>query len=135
LQEDQVTIRDFSMSIEPKKFRVNDDIFEAAPQLPLSLLGMVPKFKSIAAEPEKSRDTLLEFFDEILLDGSAAKFRERVLSKTAPIGMPQMMNVITWLLEEYGLRPTEPSSDSSITWPGLAGMSSTDGASAAVSTP
>ncbi len=135
MQGDQVEIRDFSMSIDPKKFRVNDDIFEAAPQLPLSLLSMVPKFKSIAMEPEKSRDTLLEFFDEILMDGSAAKFRERVFSKTAPIGMPQMMNIITWLLEEYGLRPTEPSSDSSITWPGLAGTSSTDGASAAVSTP
>lgn len=122
------------MSIDPKQFRVNDDIFDAAPQLPLGLLSMVPKFKTIGAAPEAAKDTLLEFFDEILLDGSAARFRARVDDKKKPIGMQQMMNIIEWLLEEYGLRPTQPSSDSSITWPGLAGTSSTDGASATEST-
>lgn len=132
-QNGVIEIKDFSFSLEPKRFKINDDVFEAAPALPLGLASQLSKFKDIAAEG--ASDKLLEFFDEILFDQSAERFRERANSKTEPLPMTLLMPIINWLLEEYGLRPTQPSEISSSTSESEDGSTtSTDGASAEAST-
>jgi hypothetical protein len=55
-----------------------------------------------------------EFFDSIMMPESAAKFRERgQIGVANPIGMRAITEVIPWLMEVYGLRPTQPSDESS----------------------
>jgi hypothetical protein len=106
-------IKDFSFSLEPKRFRINDDVFEAAPALPLGLAGQLAGFKDMLAE--NAVDKVLGFFDLILLEGSDMRFRERAMSKREPIPLTRVMPIINWFLEEYGLRPTAPSAPSSST--------------------
>jgi hypothetical protein len=128
-----IEIKDFSFSLEPKRFRINSDVFEACPALPLNMASTLARFKDLTAVDADEK--LLEFFDAILLDGSAMRFRERASSKTEPIPMTALMPIINWLLEEYGLRPTVPSVPSSDTSESADGSTpSTDGASLEAST-
>ena len=127
-----IEIKDFSFSVEPKRFRINDDIFEAVPEMPLHLMSMAARLTSqnIASQ---GVEIILELFDELLVPTAAARFRERVNDKIQPIGMRHINAILPWLMEVYGLRPTEPSADSSST-PDGTGMSSTHGVSSEAST-
>lgn len=112
-QNGVIEVKDFSFDLTPKKFRIDPDTFYAAPELPFGLAATVAKFKDMSEEdaPEK----LLQFFDAILLDDSAARLRERATSKVEPVPMRLCMPIINWLFEVYGLRPTPPSEPSSST--------------------
>jgi hypothetical protein len=48
-----------------------------------------------------------------LEDESAARFIARMSDKADPIGLTQIMDLMPWLMEQYGMRPTKPSEDSS----------------------
>lgn len=124
-------IKDFSFGTEPKKFRVNDDLFEARPEMPLTLMGRASQLMGTALreDPEK----ILTFFDELLLPESALLFRDGVLEKKT-IGVRHIVAILPWLLEEYGLRPPTPSENSSTGSDGT-GTTSTDGAPSEESTP
>ncbi len=128
--------KDFSVDEEPVRFKVGADTFEAPYALPLPVmaeLGDLSK-SSDALSSSESIEKLLTIFDKILLEESATVFRQRVMSRDRPIGFKQLMDIFHWLLEVYGLRPTEPSSPSST---GLndGGGTSTDGAQQEASTP
>lgn len=124
-----VEIKDFSFSVEPKRFRINNDIFYATPEMPVTIAATAAKISQSGALQKGDVGPILEFFDEILLDESATRFRHRfTANKQQPIGMRHVNVIIPWLLEEYGLRPTEPSADSSSSSDGT-GMSSTAGVS------
>lgn len=109
----EIEMKDFSFSLEPKPFRIAPDVFYAAPALPFGIGATVAKFKDMAADDAPER--MLQFFDAILLDESAARMRQRATSKIEPIPMTLCMPIINWLLEEYGMRPTQPSEPSSST--------------------
>lgn len=128
----KVEIVDFSRPPEPKRFRINDDIFEAAPELPLGTMEIAANI-SAARIKDEGVEPILEFFDAILFDQSAARLRERAKSKTEPIGLAHLMPIINWLLEAYGLRPTQPSENSSGS-PSETGTSLTDGVQSETST-
>ena len=72
----------------------------------------------------------------VLLPESNALFQKRLEDLENPIGLEQAGSVIEWLLEHYGMRPTEPSSDSS-TGPvsPASGTNSTDAQQHTVSIP
>lgn len=124
-----VEIRDFSHSLEPKRFRINDDVFEACPELPLGMIQDLAKFMTSREElATKGMDVLNQLFDALLFDESAARWRARTTNKEKPIGVSHAIEIIPWLLEEYGLRPTQPSSPSQTgSDDGKTGTSSTDG--------
>jgi hypothetical protein len=52
---------------------------------------------------------MLKIYDILLTDDCTGRFRERMSSKTEPIGHEQLMKITNWALEKYGLRPSEPS--------------------------
>lgn len=124
------TIKDFEFSPEPKRFRIykgeSEFVFHAAPALPI---GMLPSMVNMSKMNVKDAqlETLLSFFDEVLLDDSVAKMREYAESKTRPLGVEHITPIITWLLEAYGLRPSVPSLPSSLGSTDDDSMSSTDG--------
>lgn len=105
---DDMEIMDFSYVPTPKQFKIGPDIFTMPPELPLTVVGELMKFTT------GTQDIALfvRFFDLILDDASAARFRERCESKTEPIGLATIQKILPWVLEVYGLRPTEASSNS-----------------------
>jgi hypothetical protein len=77
-----------------------------------------------------SIEGIIEIFDELLKAESAQLFRACVYTKKT-IGIRRLMKILPWLMEQYGLHPTQPSSDSSSgSSDGVTGTSSADGVSA-----
>lgn len=127
-----VEFKDFSRPVRKIHFRVGQEEYDAIPAIPLGMVmelgGLVKNFGSVAAgEFDTKMDALYTFFDGLLQDDGGTRFRKQAQSKVDPLDPKQVIDVMHWLLEVYGLRPTEPSSDSSS---GLSatGSSSTDGA-------
>lgn len=122
-------VKDFSRKRERLVFRIDDDIFEAATALPgKTLARFATRFADIEKTPfDKQLDVFADALGLVLLPESNARFQKRLDDLQNPIELEQASDVITWLLEHYGLRPTEPSSDSS-TGPQspASGTSSTD---------
>ena len=130
MSEDNVSFKDFTRKRKAVKFVVDDsgDVFHAAPALPVSTTQLLAK---IAVEINQSNqlEKLDEFFGEVLLDDGAAKLKSKMQNKANPLDSEQATEILFWLLEVYGLRPTKSSPDSSSGSPtGDAGTSFTDGA-------
>lgn len=113
-----VEIKDFNFDPKPKLFRLykNDPVtFKLMPTLPAGTIAEAAKLVNVG---QNMRTTgvapIADFFDKIMLPDSAAEFRNRLLEpSTYPIGVEMLQPIMMWVLEVYGLRPTQPSSDSS----------------------
>lgn len=131
-------IKDFSKARKRIQFRVDDDLFEASPAVPAEVLmdfamqftGMDPEKLSV----EKQLVIFTSVLDLVLLPESLTLFKARMRDRKQPIEIDQVEQILTWLLEEYGLRPTPLPSDSSAGQPGPeSGTSSTENTAAEVS--
>lgn len=145
-------IQDFSrpkVERETIKFKVDDDLFEAYPEIggnvlmpaisldgldglvgrdQASLQALSPEEQARAATAVNSQTVrALQFMDVVLLPDSAVRFAERMRSVEEPITLEQAFQIWRWLLSQYGARPTEPSSPSENGHDGT-GPSSTAGA-------
>lgn len=110
-----VRFKDFSVSPEPISFRMEDDTFNCLPDIPLDLLMELAEFATIGREQggKAQAEKMKEFFDGILDEDSAGRLRERMKKGAAqPVGKRILVDVLPWLLEVYGLRPTQESSES-----------------------
>ncbi len=128
---------DFDFDDEPKRFKMyrNDTfIFEATPDIPIDLAARVAQFAR-ADIGNGDVEPIFQLFDELLLDESAKEFRRRRKDPKYPIGARVVLRVLPWLLEAYGLRPQEPSPDSSTPSPDDDGISLTAGAALEASIP
>jgi hypothetical protein len=131
-------VKDFTRTRKRLVFRIDDDDFEAATALPgKTLARFAARFANVENTPiEQQLDAFADALGMVLLPDSNALFQKRLDDLEHPIELEQASEVIQWLLEEYGLRPTEPSSPSSTGQPSPAsGTSSTDGQQPAVSIP
>jgi hypothetical protein len=108
-------VKDFSRKRKQLVFRIDDDVFEAAKALPgKTLARFAARFADIEKTPvDKQLDAFADALGMVLLPESNALFQKRLDDLENPIELEQASDVIQWLLECYGLRPTEPSSDSS----------------------
>lgn len=141
--DDPVEIRDFTVKRKRILFRVDDDIFEAHPLLGLGLLQQLARLIRTLGElrgadgsvDEQRVDAQIEaisqVFNALLLPECAPRFISRVKGNTIDI-REQLIPIIYYLLERYGIRPTQQSSDSSTGSPSeTGGTSSEAGASPA----
>jgi len=122
-------MKDFSRARERIEFVIDGDVFQAAPALPgKTLTEFAKRFADIADTDLSERlDVFADALGMVLLPDSAALFQKRFEDLANPIELEQASDVIVWLLEQYGLRPTRPSSPSSSGLPSPAsGTSSTD---------
>lgn len=145
--EDYVEIRDFTIAKKFIAFRIDEDVFHAyaimggvlmqelmtaGDKLHSAMVSEVDGRKVVDLEP------VAKIFDALLEPDSVARFRERLFAadETALDIKRQLMPIIYMLLEEFGLRPTQPSSDSSAGSPsGTDGTPSTAGAPNVASIP
>jgi hypothetical protein len=128
--------KDFSRPKRQVKFTVGGYEYEAMSAIPLGLaLDMAKVARTFKAVDEDSRlDGLWQFFDAALMGDGGKQIQKQAYDKTDPLDTNQLVSIMNWLLEVYGLRPTEPSSNSS-TGSSESGTSSTDGVQAEDSTP
>lgn len=52
----------------------------------------------------------IDFFVAVMDDGSANYVVERLLSRSDPLGIDQVQEVMEWMVEEWTGRPTQPLS-------------------------
>jgi hypothetical protein len=152
----KVRFRDFTAenTPDPIEFRLDPDTFRAFGAITTGTLQEIGDVVTGLASPDGPTgpdgqattaglaaiiarvEIVLTAFDSLLEPESAARFRARAASKTNPVDFRVLLSILTWLIEQYTNRPTEPSSNSSDGQPtGDGGPSSTDGGSPAVSTP
>lgn len=126
---DDAPVRDFTRKRKRLTFRIDDDVFEAATALPgKTLAAFAVRFADIEKVPVAQQlDVFADALGMVLLPESNARFQKRLDDLNNPIELEQASDVVTWLMEEYGHRPTQPSSPSSTGQPSPAsGTSSTD---------
>jgi hypothetical protein len=113
-----MTTRDFTKDRSAgHTFTVGENTYTAVAGLPAqSMLDFAGQFGGLT--PATPVDEQLKVFSEILgallEDDSYTVFREAMATKH-PVNMiefDQMEQIITWLLEEFGMRPTQPFSPS-----------------------
>lgn len=117
-----VVYKDFTKPKKRVEFRIDEDLFEAPRVLPIpvmqELASTADRLKGNLSNAEQLQ-MVISIFDTILPDAAAARLRERISSKEEPVDLEQIMDIMLWLLEVYGLRPTQPSADSSAGQPAV----------------
>jgi hypothetical protein len=115
---DVVKFKDFSLSPEPVTFKISPDEFLCYPEIPLDVIMEVAALaQSDATGMERFKQTL-ELFEGILEPESYETFRRRCRKGTKedpnpfPVGMRHIRDLLPWVMEVYGLRPTQESSES-----------------------
>lgn len=132
----EVRTRDFSRTVRALDFTADGDRFEAIPGVPPGTLQELVEISKADLASDLTR--VLEFYRIVLLPNSFPLFEQRFTSKDKPIDTFQCVEIMTWLLEQYTVRPTQPSpasSDSSSPEAVVSGTSSTDGVQSEESTP
>lgn len=108
--------RDFSRKRKQLVFTIDDDVFEAAAALPGDVFAEFVTLYNDRADADSykdQREMLKKALSLALFPDSYERFAHRLQDKARPIDDDQMSDVVMWLLEEYGMRPTEPSPNSS----------------------
>lgn len=107
--------KSFTRERQRIQFEIDGDLFEAAPALPgQTLTEFANRFADVGTTPGVDQLSILtDALAMVLLPDSYAVFQKRFADLERPIELDQASDVVMWLLEQYGLRPTQPSSDSS----------------------
>lgn len=132
--QDEVEIKDFTIKEKRIKFKIDDDVFEASRIMGIPMMqDLVKVTKSIGSMSETGDYSGIgEIFNELLIPASAERFAQRLGAK-GDDGIDvkaQLIPVLYYILEKFGLRPTQLSSDSSTGSPTETdGIPSTDGSS------
>lgn len=130
-------MREFNRSrAEPVRFSMDGDVFDAVPEIPAYVLAeLVEKFSNASAADVAGRfKEMLAVIRQLLVPDSREAFERRLSDGGNPISLPQLQDLIVWLMGEvYGARPTPPPSPSPAP-PSDGGQPSTDGAPPTIST-
>lgn len=119
--EENLRFVDFSLPPEGPSFEIAPDVFRCYPEIPLDVMMGVADALTDKGEESRGIKRFLQVLD--LLAGIMEpmdydKFIARTKKGTAerpnpnPIGIRHMMKILPWVLEVYGLRPTQESSTS-----------------------
>lgn len=129
----EIRTRDFSRAPRKLEFSADGETYECfSAVVPVTLQEML-KLSQEHLEEDFSR--IADFFDMCATPEVAGRIRARLTpGNPLPLDLYQSIQIVVWLIEEYGQRPTMPSvtsTDGSQT--GENGISSTDGVLSTVS--
>lgn len=109
-------IKDFTRERKRLHFRIDGDDFEAASAIPAEIyVEFVTRYEGLddTESIQGQLQHLVSALELVLLPESFALFYERLKDRARPIDIDQAADVVLWLMEEYGMRPTQPSEPSS----------------------
>jgi len=120
-------MKDFTAQPRVVEFKINDDVFRGKPYLAAQTmidftLGVDKLGDDISAQ--QGFDIMSESLQLVLMPDSYKRFRDRMRDPAQPdaasdsttqppIELPQVNEIIEWIMEEYGMRPPTSSEDSS----------------------
>jgi hypothetical protein len=113
--------KDFTKKRVPVKFQIDDDVFECVSGLSIFALQDVIKLwrGSDLAQTIKDGDAgkivemLSGIFKIFVQTESFDLFMTRLSDTRQPIDIQQLLEIVSWIVEVYTRRPTQPSLDSS----------------------
>lgn len=117
MSDQTVTVtKDFTRERKEITFKLDDDIFYVQSKLAtnkmLRYADEIKKFES--GKPNEQLEAIYSLIRIVLVPESADRFIARMDGDVEPtIDIFEASDVIHWLLEAMGLRPTEPSEESS----------------------
>jgi len=106
-------MKDFTRPKKPPiEFSIDDDVFLCTPEV---TVGAATQLAQMANEKNDMQRMLMlgELLDLIMFPASAQLFIARMRNPENPITNEQLGDVLEWLMEQYGERPTRPSPASS----------------------
>ncbi|MGW2213196.1 hypothetical protein [Streptomyces sp. NPDC001781] len=109
-------MRDFTRQPRVIEFKVDDDVFRCHPRLPAQvLIDFAVSADQMGDNPtgEQGITAMLGVLEVTLLPGDFKLFRERMSDPERAIELEQVSEIVPWIMESYGLRPTTPSDSSS----------------------
>lgn len=119
-------MKDFSRQPRVVEFKVNDDTFRGRPYLAAqTMIDFTLKVDKLGDDitAQQGFDIMSESLQLVLMPDSYKTFRGRMIdpsnpdasdtSGQPPIELPQVNDVLAWIMEEYGMRPPAQSEDSS----------------------
>lgn len=111
-------IADFTPTHTRVRFKVGDDVFTGKRDIP-TMVAMRFAAKAATVEDldaaqvdDAAMAQMIEIVRMMLTKESADLFVERLDDEENPIGIGTFTKLIPWLMEQYGMRPMEPSLDS-----------------------
>jgi hypothetical protein len=113
-----VTFKDFSLPPKPIVMRIDPDDFKCLPEIPLDVMMEVAAFATSNVTGMDRFKQLLDLFSGVIEPLDYEKFIARTKRGTVaepnlnPIGMRHIRDILPWVMEVYGLRPTQESSES-----------------------
>jgi hypothetical protein len=112
-----MVMKDFTRERKKIEFKIDNDLFEAKSPIPAQvLMDFASKFSNMSQD-STVEEQLVAFrgvLELVLMPTSLKRFVDRMSDVNYPIAVDQVEEIVSWLFEEYGLRPTEvPSSSSS----------------------
>lgn len=124
-----IRMKDFSVKPRVVQFTVDGpegQVFRGKPHLAAqTMIDFTLKAEKIDQEnasQEEGLNMALEALGMVLMPDSFKMFKERMKEPApdeagseeyVPVELPQMMDILQWVMGEYGLRPTTSPSDSS----------------------
>lgn len=121
--------KDFSREARVVEFTINRDTFRGKPHLAAqTMIDFTLKVEGIdeaTATPGDGFRTMREALQMVLMPDSYKRMVDRMQDPTVanpdapvdednpPIELPQLTEVLEWVMGEYGLRPTQSAQDSS----------------------
>jgi len=133
-RDDTVNLVDFSYNPKPIQFKMDGDVYECYPILaPTTMqdLGKIIRSGGVSVDPndegaiEATLTKITQIFEQLMEPASALKMNSRILGKNLDPNLPddapkprpvdlmhQVLPALRYIMEQHGLRPTQPLSDS-----------------------
>lgn len=106
--------KDFTKQREAISFTVDPDTFRAYPAMSAqTLIDFAAKSQNLDADDGAAMIGVYQtVLAEVLEPDSFERFTARMADRANPIDPNQVNDIVTWLFEQYGMRPTQPSEPS-----------------------
>lgn len=107
-------MKDFTQQTTKVEFKLDSDTFYGVEELPaFAVLEFVDMDFSQDSNSGEMREVFTRIINLMLEPDSAALFLARLEGKKGKsIGVNTVKEIVPWLMEQYGLRPTQPSKES-----------------------
>lgn len=119
-------MKDFTRQPKVVEFMINDDVFRGKPFLAAqTMIDFTLKVDRLGEDltAQQGFDLMIESLELVLMPDSMKRFKDRMVDPAnpdaahmtgqPPIELPQVNDIIEWIMEEYGMRPPTSAPGSS----------------------